>query len=813
MNDWNQDDFLEKLMAPRHDRRGANQDPCSDPESLCAYAEDRIAQDVRGAIAAHLKTCATCAGLLERILDFARPPVAVPEAEWIAAEKRLGNWMDGFLRAAASRPSEAVRPDPVRGLAGRSWLWSGKIQWVLGACAVLAVAATALFYLHPSLPLNYAKIFEARSPAAPPSAQNQSTLPVKSPAASGTPNSATEMARNVVPAPGTSLNARQYVQPPARAPKQVAPGLRAAPTPSVAPNGQLARGLERRAMPTPADTAPPSPNGAAQRAVVLTPEVKQLIAEEVRLQIVAERADSVNSQPTGTADDNQVLGALDSNRRVFIVSRVLSAQATDGQECTLAPGDILTRMDNTPDPDMKVTALVTSSQKDDCAAGSMLAVALDDLQEMHNDFIQKMDAGMQQLAANQGKKDMPASPVAGVRANPDGQADADSDAPAYLALQQREANSAEDEVDQAAAEIAPSAYHRNRIRPGASEFSSSSLEDPAQISRYEDGELTLVARSQGSKQSSPRPQQGAPAARAPAPAPKVSSPPPQRPGTRPAMHTQPNAPTNSPPPRPTTSKPSTGQAASRTNGTRFPQPAAKSRVSPPTASRTKPATPTGSRGTAVKSAPAAHPGAARASSSAGGAKSIRTANGAEARIAANGRMTRLTTKGGTKARFDSQGGIASIHTASGMTIDRSPNGQRRVESVRRDGTRVVNVGNNRGFVERTFPRNGRSFVRRTYWARGHSYAYVYGRSLYRGHYFNSYIPGYYFAPAFYVWAYNPWATPLHWGWGWDAQSWYGYYGYYFSSYPYYPGPTFWLTDYLLAENLRAAFETAPFVTS
>jgi hypothetical protein len=120
MNDWNQDNFLEKLMAPRHDRRGANQDSCPDAESLCAYAEGRMAQDLRSGIAAHIDKCGACAGLHQRILDFARPPVAVPETEWIAAEKRLGNWMDGFLRVAASPPREALRPAPVRGSAGRS---------------------------------------------------------------------------------------------------------------------------------------------------------------------------------------------------------------------------------------------------------------------------------------------------------------------------------------------------------------------------------------------------------------------------------------------------------------------------------------------------------------------------------------------------------------------------------------------------------------------------------------------------------------------------------------------------------------------
>lgn len=804
MNDWNQDNFLERLMAPRHDRGGAKADPCPDPESLCAYAEDRMAEHLRSGIAAHLKKCYACAGLHQRLLDFAKPQVAVPATEWVAAEKRLGNWMDGFLRAATPPPREAAQPTPVRSSAGRSWLWSWKIRWALGASAVLAIAATAFFYLQPSLPLNYARLFKAPAPApaasqsaAQQSAQTQQAPPIESPVAPGTPNSEPQIARNVIPEPGTGALPAQGDHTPltaTRAPNQHVPIVRT-PTPSVAQNGKPTPSFDRWAVPA---MAPPA---ASRNAVVLAPELKQLIAGEVELQIAAEQASAANPQPADAVNGNQALAALDPNQSLFIVSSVLNEQTQDGQQCSLGPGDVLTRTANTPDGDMKVSAVVASSQKDDCAAGSILVVALDDLQETHNDFVQKMDAGLQQLAANQGKKGMPVSPVAGLRANPDGQAEVDTDALNYLQQQQREANSTEDEVNQAAAGITPSAYHRDRIRPGDSELSSSNLEDLAQIYRYQSGEpaeLTLVAWSQGSKQSNPRPPQSAPATRAPAP--KPPSPPAQRPATanRPTAPAQPHAPANSQS-RPTTSKPSAG--------TRVTQPAAKPTSSRSAASVNKSAAQIGSHGNAAKSAPAGQqPGGPRASSSTRGAGYTRTVNGSTTHYDSAGRKTSLITKSGATAKYTSSGRIASIHTAGGMTINRGPNGQRRVDSVRRDGTRVVNVGRNRGFVEHNFQRNGRSFVTRTYVVGGRSYACVYGRSFYRGFYFNSYVPGYYFAPAFYGWAYNPWATPVNWGWGWGAQPWFGYYGYYFAPYAHYPAPAFWLTDYLIAANLQAAFE-------
>jgi len=71
---------------------------------------------------------------------------------------------------------------------------------------------------------------------------------------------------------------------------------------------------------------------------------------------------------------------------------------------------------------------------------------------------------------------------------------------------------------------------------------------------------------------------------------------------------------------------------------------------------------------------------------------------------------------------------------------------------------------------------------------------------------SAFVPGVYYAPGFYGWAYNPWAAPVAFGWGWGAAPWYGYYGYYFAPAPVYASPAFWITDYLLAANLQAAYE-------
>jgi hypothetical protein len=187
---------------------------------------------------------------------------------------------------------------------------------------------------------------------------------------------------------------------------------------------------------------------AAQTATVMTPEVKQAIDEEVKAQLAAEKADASAGAQTATTGD-QVPAALDTNHRTFIVSAQLQEQLDGGATCTLSTGDVLTRIDNAPDANQNVKVLVTSNQKGDCQSGAQVAVSVQDLQDMHNDFAAKIDAGLQKLADTQGKNGIPAGPAAGAQKNPDGTANADLTAAADLQQQQDAADQTETEVKQA----------------------------------------------------------------------------------------------------------------------------------------------------------------------------------------------------------------------------------------------------------------------------------------------------------------------------------------------------------------------------
>jgi hypothetical protein len=204
----------------------------------------------------------------------------------------------------------------------------------------------------------------------------------------------------------------------------------------------------------------------------LTPEVKQAIAEEVKAQLAAEKdaaaanasapaaaaapAAQTASTTAGGTPPEETPEALDPNHRTFIVNTVLTETAADGSECALSSGDVVTRIEDTPDANSSVKVLVSSSQKSDCHSGTQVAVKVDDLQDMHNHFREQLDNGLKELASKQGTAGMPAAPAgsATTKPNPDGQVQPDLTVQQQLQSQESDADKAEAEVQQTAAQPA-----------------------------------------------------------------------------------------------------------------------------------------------------------------------------------------------------------------------------------------------------------------------------------------------------------------------------------------------------------------------
>jgi hypothetical protein len=188
-----------------------------------------------------------------------------------------------------------------------------------------------------------------------------------------------------------------------------------------------------------------------------------------------------------------------------------------------------------------------------------------------------------------------------------------------------------------------------------------------------------------------------------------------------------------------------------------------------------------------------------------GGHSVTRSNGARMDYNKSGKPTSITTKTGTAARFDSRGHVSTIRSG-GMTINHGAHGGRTIVTERTDHTRLVSYGHGRGYGERGYMRGGHEYRGRTYYRNGRYYARAYRGYYWHGYRYYGYMPGYYYNPGFYGWAYNPWSAPIAYGWGWGGSPWYGAYGYYFSPYAVYPSASFWLTDYLLAQNLQANYE-------
>ena len=129
------------------------------------------------------------------------------------------------------------------------------------------------------------------------------------------------------------------------------------------------------------------------------------------------------------------------------------------------------------------------------------------------------------------------------------------------------------------------------------------------------------------------------------------------------------------------------------------------------------------------------------------------------------------TRTGSAIRTRPDGRVSDIHDArSGMDVHHGLAGGRRVSVERADHSRVYAERGRRGYVERRYGYHGHDFGRRSYYYHGHDYNRYYRGYGYRGVYLNVYAPGYYYAPGFYGWAYNPWAVPIAFGWGWGRQS-------------------------------------------
>jgi hypothetical protein len=147
---------------------------------------------------------------------------------------------------------------------------------------------------------------------------------------------------------------------------------------------------------------------------VLTPEVKQMIADEVRNQLALENQEAgQNAQQQDVDPGSSGIARLLSDGRphVFVAGGNLDVTDTSGQECAVSDGDTLQLREPPPSDATSANLVVLSSKgQPECQISLTVQVQLTDLQEMQNHMRETIDQGLQDLQAKQGTGGLPAAP-------------------------------------------------------------------------------------------------------------------------------------------------------------------------------------------------------------------------------------------------------------------------------------------------------------------------------------------------------------------------------------------------------------------
>ena len=151
MTSWNEDNFLEKLLAQARQQHGAARGSCPDAETLCAVLEGTAPAQLRQIVIEHLRHCPDCAALQNRLLNFEAGSSPEPEAVWKETRKRLDNWLESFLRSEAAnlrplQPTSAPSTSP-RWESFWSFFNPRKLVWGLGVAALAVSIGDAILVL------------------------------------------------------------------------------------------------------------------------------------------------------------------------------------------------------------------------------------------------------------------------------------------------------------------------------------------------------------------------------------------------------------------------------------------------------------------------------------------------------------------------------------------------------------------------------------------------------------------------------------------------------------------------------------------
>jgi hypothetical protein len=172
----------------------------------------------------------------------------------------------------------------------------------------------------------------------------------------------------------------------------------------------------------------------------------------------------------------------------------------------------------------------------------------------------------------------------------------------------------------------------------------------------------------------------------------------------------------------------------------------------------------------------------------------------------------VQAQNGNIVRTAADGSVIDVHNpATGMSIHHGLDGGRRITVDQPDGSRVVVPSRGVAYVQHPYLFQAHPYDHRTFYDHGQVSHQFYRPYTYAGATLDVYAPQRFYSPEVYQWATTRYSAPLvpSWNYVTSPSPWFAYYRGYFTPEPAYTSPAFWLTDFVLATSLIAAYNAHP----
>jgi hypothetical protein len=166
---------------------------------------------------------------------------------------------------------------------------------------------------------------------------------------------------------------------------------------------------------------------------------------------------------------------------------------------------------------------------------------------------------------------------------------------------------------------------------------------------------------------------------------------------------------------------------------------------------------------------------------------------------------------GNIVRRAPDGAIMDVRSPkNNMSIQHGLDGSRRITVEHPDGSKVFATNRGTPYVQHPYLYQARPFDHRTYYNPGGQLTHQFYRPYtFAGKTLDAYAPQRFYSPEVYQWVDSRYSAPQipSWNYVTTPTPWFSYYHSYFTPEPYYTSPVFWLTDFVLASSLIAAYDT------